>query len=73
VFWCSLSKSVLFSLVFCSPLTCVTLINPKIIRMPKTLNRAAKVYNVIDFNAYLLSKSTILDNRVAMHLVNSAN
>ena len=41
--------------------------------MPNSPNIAVRVYNVIDFNAYLLSKSTILDNRVAIHLVNSAN
>ena len=31
------------------------------------------MYNLIDFNAYLLLNSIILDNRVAMHLVNSAD
>jgi hypothetical protein len=41
--------------------------------MPNPPNRAVRVYNIIDFNAHLLSKSTILDNRAATHLVNSAN
>lgn len=31
------------------------------------------IYNLIDFNAHLLSESTILDNRAATHLVNSSN
>ena len=31
------------------------------------------MYNTIDFNAYLLLRSTILNNRVAIHLVNNAN
>jgi len=30
-----------------------------------------KVYNLIDFNTYLLLESIILDNRAAIHLVNS--
>jgi hypothetical protein len=29
------------------------------------------VYSIIDFNAYLLSKSTILNNSAALHLVNN--
>jgi len=32
-----------------------------------------RVYNLIDFNAYLLLESIILDNRAAIHLVNSAD
>jgi len=32
-----------------------------------------RVYNLIDFNAYLLLESIILDNRAATHLVNSAD
>jgi hypothetical protein len=31
-----------------------------------------RVYNTIDFSSYLLLDSTILDNRAATHLVNSA-
>ena len=31
------------------------------------------VYNLMDFNAHLLSDSTILDNGAATHLVNSAD
>jgi len=30
-----------------------------------------RVYNLIDFNTYLLLERTILDNRAATHLVNS--
>ena len=30
-----------------------------------------RVYSTIDFNAYLLLNSTILDNRAAIYLVNS--
>jgi predicted ribosome-associated RNA-binding protein Tma20 len=31
------------------------------------------VYNLMDFNAHLLSESTILDNGAATHLVNSSD
>lgn len=41
--------------------------------MPKPVKKKSRVYNLIDFNAYPLLESTILDNRVATHLVNSAN
>ena len=30
-----------------------------------------RVYNIIDFNSYLLLNSIILDNRAATHLINS--
>jgi len=32
-----------------------------------------RVYNLIDFNTYLLLESIILDNRATTHLVNSAD
>jgi hypothetical protein len=41
--------------------------------MPNPPNRAVRVYNLIEFHTYILSKSIILDNRAATHLVNSAN
>ena len=41
--------------------------------MPNPLDKAARVYNIIDFNAYLQSKTMILDNRAPTHLVNRAN
>jgi len=32
-----------------------------------------RVYNLIDFNTYLLLESIILDNRATTHLVNSVD
>ena len=50
-----------------------TLINSKIINILKSKNKISKVYNLIDFSTYLLSNSTILNNKAATYLVNSAN
>ena len=44
------------------------LINLKLIEEEKP-----RVYNLIDFNAYLLLQSTILDTRAATYLVNSSD
>jgi hypothetical protein len=43
------------------------LINLVIITDKKSISG---IYLTIDFNVYLLSESTILDNRAAVHLVN---
>ena len=43
----------------------ITLINLTLLQ--KTL----EVYTIIDYDAYLLSNSTILNNKVAVYLVNS--
>ena len=51
------------------------LINLKIIRALSNyilIEEKPRVYNLIDFNTHLLLESTILDNRAATYLVNSA-
>jgi hypothetical protein len=41
--------------------------------MPNPLTKAARVYNIVDFITYLLSKSITLDDGVAIDLVVGAN
>lgn len=52
------------------------LINPRIMQAfsnPTFNIEKPRVYNLIDFSAYLLLDSTIFNNRAATYLVNSAD